>query len=533
MTNLIHFFSENPVLVLFAVIALGYPLGRLKVGPISLGVAGVLFAGLAVGAVMPGVKPPEALHILGLSLFVYAIGLSSGPSFISTIKNGGIKANIAAMAGLFAATIATVMAGFWLDPARAAGLFAGALTNTPALAGVAETLRQSHNDAGAASAVMAYSVAYPFAVGIGTTLFSLAASRFSAFFGKEPEHEELRHTTARVLNGHAAGSRLGDLIAEGYWHVAFGRLTRNGVDHVVFPDERLRHGDLISFVGGLHEVASVCHTLGEDVEEENARRDGSVDVRRVFLSNKKLAGKSIESLQLESKFGARITRVRRGDTDIVPQAGFIMELGDRLRVIAPTNKMSEIGNYLGDSYQAVGEVEMLSFALGHALGLLLGALAITVGGVTLKLGFAGGPLIVGLILGALRRTGSLIWQVPHAANMAVRQLGLAIFLAGVGLRAGGSLGTVPIGQVITLAGSALLITLIGISTTFIVAGVWLKLSPARSCGLAAAVMTQPALLAWSQERFGCGPVDEGYASAYPLAMIAKVLLAQVILVLVT
>lgn len=531
--HLARFCTENPVLVVFAVIALGYPLGRLRIGPVSLGVAGVLFAGLGVGALIPGIKPPEALHVLGLSMFVYAIGLSSGPSFVATLKSGGIRANLAALAGLAAAVMAACVAGAWLGKAQAAGLFSGALTNTPALAGVGETLRNLGDDRGATAAVMAYSVAYPLAVGLGTILFSLASRQFSRFFGEDPAHEELCQGVVRVDSTHGTGARLGDLTAEGGWQVAFGRLTRDGVDRVAFGRERLQPGDLLTFVGSAHEVERVCAALGEPVLDAGSHREGTVDVRRIFLSNRRLAGFSIERLNMEELFGARITRVRRGDADMVPPPGFVLELGDRLRVVAPTSRMKDVGNYLGDSYQAVGEVEMLTFALGHAMGLLVGALSVTVGGVSLKLGFAGGPLCVGLLLGSLRRTGALVWQVPHAANMAIRQLGLVIFLAGIGLRAGGGLGAVPLGQVAGLAGGALAITLAGVGVTLLIAGRWLGFSPARSCGLAAAVMTQPALLAWGQERFGCGPVDEGYATAYPLAMIAKVLLAQAVLVLVT
>ena len=533
MDQLAKFCTENPVLVLFAVIALGYPIGRIRVGPVSLGIAGVLFAGLCAGALIPGIQPPEALHVLGLSMFVYAIGLSSGPSFVTSLKSGGIKANLAAMAGLGAAMVVAIVAGLWLGKAEAAGLFAGALTNTPALAGVAETLRGLGNDGGSTAAVMAYSVAYPLAVGMGAVLFSLTSRRFSRYFGQDPGHEELCQTAVRVDTIHGTGARLGDLMAENHWQVAFGRLTRDGVDRVAFPRERLQPGDVLTFVGSSHENERVCAALGEPVGDAGAHREGTVDVRRIFLSNRRLAGMTIEQLNMEEQFGARVTRIRRGDADMVPPADFVLELGDRLRVVAPTARMKDVGNYLGDSYQAVGEVEMLTFALGHAMGLLVGALAVTVGGVTLKLGFAGGPLCVGLLLGSLRRTGTLVWQVPHAANMAIRQLGLVIFLAGIGLRAGGGLGSVPLGQVAGLAAAAVAITMTGICVTLILAGRWLGFSPARSCGLAAAVMTQPALLAWGQERFGCGPVDEGYATAYPLAMIAKVMLAQAVLVLVT
>lgn len=533
MASLTHFCTENPVLVLFAVIALGYPIGRVRIGPVSLGVAGVLFAGLGAGALIPGIKPPEALHVLGLSLFVYAIGLSSGPSFVTALRSGGVKANLTAMAGLTAALGAASLAGNWLGRAQAAGLFAGALTNTPALAGVSETLRTLGDERGAATAVMAYSVAYPLAVGMGTILFSLAARQFSSYFGEDPAHEELCQLAVRVDSSHGAGERLGDLTAAEGWQVAFGRLTRDGVDRVAFPSERLLPGDVLTFVGTAHEVERVCAALGEPVLDGGAHREGTVDVRRIFLSNRRLAGLTIEQLNLEEQFGGRITRVRRGDADMVPPSGFVVELGDRLRVVAPTSRMKDVGNFLGDSYQAVGEVEMLTFALGHALGLLLGALAVNVGGITLKLGFAGGPLLVGLLLGSLRRTGPLVWQVPHAANMAIRQLGLAIFLAGIGLRAGGGLGAVPLEQVAGLAGAGVVISMAGMGVTLLIAGRWLNFSPARSCGLAAAVMTQPALLAWGQERFGCGPVDEGYATAYPLAMIAKVLLAQAVLVLVS
>lgn len=525
--------TENPVLVIFAVIALGYPIGRLRIGPVSLGVAGVLFAGLGAGALFPSVRPPEALHVLGLSMFVYAIGLSSGPSFVTALKSGGLKANLAALAGLAAAFAVTLASGAWFGKARAAGLFAGGLTNTPALAGVAETLRSMGDEAGSTAAVMAYSVAYPFAVGFGTVLFSLASRQFSRFFGEDPSHEELCQAAVRVDAAHGTGARLGDLTAENHWQVAFGRLTRHGTDRVAFPRERLQPGDVLTFVGSTHETDRVCAALGERLDEAGAHREGTVDVRRIFLSNRRLAGLTVEQLGMEEQFGARVTRIRRGDADMVPPPDFVLELGDRLRVVAPTARMKEVGNFLGDSYQAVGEVEMLTFALGHAMGLLVGALAVTVGGVTLKLGFAGGPLCVGLLLGSLRRTGTLVWQVPHAANMAIRQLGLVIFLAGIGLRAGGGLGSVPIGEVAGLAGAGVLVTVIGIAATLIISGRWLGFSPARSCGLAAAVMTQPALLAWGQERFGCGPVDEGYATAYPLAMIAKVLVAQAVLMLVS
>lgn len=533
MEYLSEFCTENPVLVVFAVIALGYPIGRIRIGPVSLGVAGVLFAGLGAGAFIPDIKPPEALHVLGLSMFVYAIGLSSGPSFVTALKSGGIKANLAALSGLAAAAVAATAIGAWLGKAQAAGLFAGALTNTPALAGVAETLRNLGDDRGSAAAVMAYSVAYPLAVGLGTVLFSLASRQFSRFFGEDPAHDELCQGAVRVDSAHGTGARLGDLTAENHWQVAFGRLTRNGTDRVAFPKERLIPGDVLTFVGSAHENERVCAALGEPVGDAGAHRAGTVDVRRIFLSNRRLAGLTIEQLRMEEQFGARVTRIRRGDADMVPPPDFVLELGDRLRVVAPTARMKDVGNYLGDSYQAVGEVEMLTFALGHAMGLLLGALAVSVGGVTLKLGFAGGPLCVGLLLGSLRRTGKLVWQVPHAANMAIRQLGLVIFLAGIGLRAGGGLGSVPLGQVAGLAAAAVAVTLTGIGATLIISGRWLGFSPARSCGLAAAVMTQPALLAWGQERFGCGPVDEGYATVYPLAMIAKVLLAQAVLVLVT
>lgn len=531
MEYLAAFCTENPVLVVFAVIALGSPLGRLRVGPVSLGVAGVLFAGLGVGALIPGIKPPEALHLLGLSLFVYAIGLSSGPSFVAALKSGGIKANLAALVALVAAALAATAGGAWLGKAKAAGLFAGALTNTPALAGVGETLRHLGDDRGAAAAVMAYSIAYPVAVALGTILFSLMARYLGGFFGAEPVPEELRQATVLVTNVSGSGARLGDLTAEGGWQVAFGRLTRNGIDRVAFPDERLQPGDLLTMVGGSHEVERVCAALGELAHAVSAHHDGSVDVRRIFMSSRRLAGLPLEQLELEKLFGARVTRIRRGDADVVPPPGFVLELGDRLRVVAPTVRMREIGDYLGDSYQAVGEVEMLTFALGHALGLLLGALAITVGGVTLKLGFAGGPLCVGLLLGSLRRTGQLVWQVPHAANMAIRQLGLVIFLAGIGLRAGGSLGGVPLGQMADLVMATVVVTLVGIGVALLISSRWLGFSPARSCGLAAAVMTQPALLAWGQERFGCGPVDEGYATVYPLSMIVKILLAQAVLIL--
>jgi putative transport protein len=243
-------------------------------------------------------------------------------------------------------------------------------------------------------------------------------------------------------------------------------------------------------------------------------------------------GQRLGDLDLLERFGAVVTRVRRGDVELLPRPELVLEPGDRVRVVTYRQNMAAVTEFFGDSYRAVSEVDVLSFSLGLALGLVVGILPLSLpGGVTIKLGMAGGPLIVGLLLGVLERTGPMVWSLPYSANMTLRQLGLILFLAGVGTRAGHPFVT-------TLAqGSGFAVFAAGAGITAAVATVtlWighrlLRLPMGTMIGVLAGLQTQPAVLGFALEQSGNDLPNIGYASVYPVATIAKILIAQWLLI---
>ena len=256
-----------------------------------------------------------------------------------------------------------------------------------------------------------------------------------------------------------------------------------------------------------------------------------LDFRRIFVSNPQVAGHSLRSMNLPQQFGAVLTRVRRGDILFVPNGDTILELGDRVRILAKKDHLEAVTSFLGDSYRAVSEIDVLTLSLGIAFGVLLGLIPIPLpGGLSLKLGMAGGPLIMALILGAIGRTGPFLWNIPYSTNLTLRQFGLILFLAGIGSRSGFTfISTVT-------QGNGLLLFAAGISITFFAAFamLWtgyrlLKIPMGLLTGMLAGLGTQPALLSFASEQSKDELPNVGYASVYPIATITKIILAQIVL----
>jgi putative transport protein len=539
---LIEILRDNPLLLLFVVAALGTLLGRLRIAGFSLGVAAVLFTGLAVGSLDPALKLPEIVHLLGLVLFVYSLGLAGGPGFFASFRRRGLRDN-AFIGGmlLFAAGL-SALAGrvFGLDAAMSAGLFAGSLTNTPALAALLEAIGRGPGGEGAlAEPVIAYSVAYPVGV-VGMILAIYLLQRvFRTDYRAEAAAlsdlgvggENLEDVTVRVTNPAVAGRSLFELLRENHWRVLFVRSRRGGeislIDDLTL---QLRPGDEISVVGPPKDLAAVVALLGEPAEEKLSFDRRQIDIRRIFVSRPDVAGKRLTELALPQRFGALVSRVRRGDSDLLPNGDTVLELGDRVRVVAPRSRIEELGRFFGDSYRAVSEIDIATFGLGIALGLLLGLLPIPVPGFgTFRLGLAGGPLLVGLALGILGRTGPFLWQMPYSVNLSLRQIGVVLFLAGIGTRSGWSFADTfrhGGGLIIFLCGAA--ITCLTAFLTLWIGHRLLKIPMSLLTGMLSGLQTQPAVLAYANEQAGHGLPDVGYATVYPVATIAKILLAQII-----
>lgn len=531
----------SPLMVLFGVAAIGYLVGKVRVFGFSFGIAAVLFAGLGVGWLLPDIALPEFVVQLGLVLFVYTLGLSSGPGFFAALKLKGLRDNALALAvvsGCFGlAALFSAAAG--LQAAQAAGVFAGALTNTPALAGVVESLQRSGRPADVlAVPVVAYSLSYP--LGVILPMLAVwwakrAACAAPQAAAASPEaypaagSEPIVNVTVLVDRAPTMTAR--ELRRAHDRVVNFGRLRRDTNTDVVHDDTVFLPGDLVTVIGTKRDVEAAARVLGTPSNTHIDLDRSKVDYRRMFVSRPDVTCRPLRELRLIQNYDAVITRVRRGDIELAPHGDFELQLGDRARVVAPRARMAEVEKLLGDSQRAVAEVDVITFSLGITLGLALGAAPFPLpGGGSFRLGLAGGPLIAGLFLGRLGRTGPLVWTLPFGANLALRQFGLVLFLAGVGVRAGGSLARssgVENALAVVLVGAAL--TLMSATAAILVGHRLLKIPLDLLVGTLSGIQTQPAVLAFAVEKSGNDLPNVGYTTVYPFATIAKIILSQVLL----
>jgi putative transport protein len=541
---MIKFLVDNPLLLLFLIAALSYPLGRVKIKGGSLGVAAVLFVSLAVGAISPDLKLPEVVYMLGAVLFVYTLGLSSGPGFFASFRSKGVRNSLFMVGVLLLAALLTVVAYFvlHLKPTLAAGMFAGSLTCTPALAGVLDYIKGNApaalREAMLAEPVVGYSIAYPMGVIAMIASVVMVKRLWKVDFAREARQlQSLGGTNRRLVNRTICVTRtdLGTTTLQGLadtlgWDVNFGRLKHAGELSLITGESQVAPGDLISVVGGQEDVSRVTAYLGQESGEHLELDRSEFDFRRVFVSNPKVAGRRLKDFGLGERYGAIVTRIRRGDIEMLAHDDTVLELGDRVRVVARREDMETISRFFGDSYRALSEIDVLTFSLGIAAGLLVGLIPIPLpGGVVFKLGFAGGPLVVALILGALERSGPLVWSMPYSANLTLRQIGLTLFLAGIGTRAGYAFISTFVqggGVVLFLAGAV--ITTVTALITLWIGYRLLKIPLSLLSGMLAGVQTQPAVLGFALEQTGNDLPNIGYATAFPLALIVKIVLAQLL-----
>jgi len=545
---MIQILLENPLLLLFLVAGIGYPLGRIRIFGSSFGVAAVLFVGLAFGSLHPQMKLPEVIYMLGLSLFIYSIGLSGGPTFVASFKRQGLRYNVLVLLILLLCAALVTAAGrlLHLKGTIAAGLFSGSLTSTPALAAILDTLKHNYPGVGLeqllAEPVVGYSITYPMGV-IGTVLaITLSQRIWRINFAGEAKQlralgaptEPLMNCTIRVNRSEACCSRpLHEVRHEQGWDVIFGRIKRGAQFQLATPEEKLEVGDLVTVVGAAQEIERVAAYLGEKSEEEIDLDRSEFDFRRIFVSSQEVAGRRLCDLNLRKRFGAVVTRVRRGDDDFLPSADLVLELGDRVRVVTHHDNLKAVTKLFGDSYRAVSEVDVLTFGMGLALGLLLGIVPIPLpGGITFKFGFAGGPLVVGLVLGTIGHSGRMIWSLPYSANMTLRQIGMVLFLAGIGTRAGYSfVSTFTKGGGVLIFGIGIAITFTASLTALWVGYRVLKIPMSLLMGIIAGMQTQTAVLGYALDQTKNDLPSIGFASVYPAATIVKIICVQVLLVL--
>ncbi len=519
---MLELLTSSPLLTILLVVALGAAVGIIPFGPLRFGAAGALFVGLALGALDPALG--EGLDIvssLGLALFVYTVGIAAGETFFANLRTQlplmGLGVGvIAAVTGL-AVAVGSLLG---VDLPLVAGVLAGALTSTPALAAATAAT-------GSADAAVGYSLGYPVGVVLAIIAVSLVVSR------RWPGRSDSAPPSADGLVAESVHVEravpLGEVPGWNDETIKMSYLIRNGRTRVLVPGEDLRPRDQVLVIGAPNDVENAVSFLGHRMERELTSDRGAVDFRRLVVSSPAVAGRTVAQLNFPGRHASVLTRVRRGDTDLLARDDLVLQLGDRVLAVAPQDELEALTSFLGDSERRVSEVDALALGLGLVLGLLLGAIQIPLSGaVEFSLGPAAGPLVVGMVLGALHRTGPLIWDIPLSVNLTIRQLGLLLFLAAVGLASGPMFAE----QALTATGvrvGALSAVVLGFSAVAFLGGArLLGLSAQRAAGGFAGYVGQPAVLSFATGRVSDERIDAGYASLFAVGIIAKIIAVQVI-----
>jgi len=529
----VNFLMSQPVLLVFLLVGLGSVLGDLNIKGVGLSAAAVLFAAIAFSATATSMDlsldPTQAHQIdvlgaFGLALFTFTVGVMSGANFFASLTAGWRP--ILATVGLFVGCAGIAYGGgqlLGLSGAMSAGTFAGALTNTPALAAASAAVPLADH----AQPVLGYAVAYIFGV-LG--MLAVAQLALSRAHRDTDAPEPLISRTIRVETDSmpsiaALEERHGGMIK-------FARV-RHGEHQPVLSaseDDVLRRDDLVTAVGPARNVARVTRELGHSSSHDLSDDRRFLDYRRITVSDPRLSGLTIGELDLEQNYSARIIRVRRGDVDMLASDSLVLQTGDRVRVVANRERMDALTKYFGDSARGLADINPVGFALGIALGVGLGAIPLPFGSVSFKLGSAAGTLLVGLLFGRIRRAGPVVLTMPTSSAQAISELGILLFLTTAGLTAGTQITSA------FTSGEWWRVLLLGVAiTAFMGVAMYLvmrrlfKVGGTRLSGMIGGVQTQPAVLAFANSKTNADPrVALGYAMVYPSAMVVKILLGQIL-----
>ncbi|MCL2803084.1 MAG: transporter [Micrococcales bacterium] len=527
------FLMSQPVLIMMLMVGLGSVLGEIRIKGISIAAAAVLFVAIgfsawatSMGLVMEAGQSHqvEILGTFGLVLFTFTVGVISGSNFFASIRDGWRP--ILATLVMFVACAGLAFGGgrlLGLPGGVAAGTFAGALTNTPALAASTGALPLADQ----ALPTVGYAVSYIFGV-LGMLIVAQMALRVSSRDTDAPA--PLVSRTIRVESDSLPSIAGLEERYEG--RIKFARV-RHGEHQPILAaseDDVLRRDDLVTVVGSKDCAAAITRELGH-LSSHNLEQDRRyLDFRRITVSNPMLSGRTIAELDLEEQYSARIIRVRRGDVDMVARGSLVLQTGDRVRVTASRERMDALTKFFGDSVRGLADINPVGFALGLALGVGIGLIPVPIGANTFKLGAAAGTLIVGLIFGRLRRCGPVVLTMPTSSAQAISELGLLLFLAQAGLTAGTQISLAfSSGEWWRILLLGAVITSVMGASMFVVMRQVFKIGGTRLSGMVAGVQTQPAVLSFANAKTNADArVALGYAMVYPSAMVLKILLGQLL-----
>ncbi|HBR1872929.1 TPA: putative transporter [Klebsiella variicola] len=541
------------VSVLALVAVVGLWIGNVKIRGVGFGIGGVLFGGIIVGHFVDqaGVAlSSPMLHFIqefGLILFVYTIGIQVGPGFFASLRVSGLRLNLFAiliviLGGLVTAVLHKL---FDIPLPVVLGIFSGAVTNTPALGAGQQILR----DLGVPFEVvdqmgMSYAMAYPFGIcGILLTMWLVRlffrinvekeAQRFEESSGNG--HAHLHTINVRVENPNLNQMAIQDVPMLNSDNIVCSRLKRGELLMVPAPDTLIQAGDLLHLVGRPEDLHNAQLVIGQEVATSLSTRGTDLKVERVVVTNEKVLGKKIRDLHVKQRYDVVISRLNRAGVELVASSSASLQFGDILNLVGRQEAIDAVAAELGNAQQKLQQVQMLPVFIGIGLGVLLGSIPLFIPGfpAALKLGLAGGPLIMALILGRIGSIGKLYWFMPPSANLALRELGIVLFLAVVGLKSGGDfVATLTQGEGLSWIAYGIFITAIPLLTVGILARMLAKMNYLTLCGMLAGSMTDPPALAFANNLHATsGAAALSYATVYPLVMFLRIITPQLLAVL--
>ena len=540
------------VIIISLVSALGLYLGRIKIFGISLGITFVFFAGIFAGH-LGIVVNKDMLYFaqsFGLILFVYALGLQVGPGFFSSLKKGGVAMNMMGLGVILLGLIMTVSL-HWVTGvslSNMVGLLCGAVTNTPALGAAQQALLQIDpaNTKGVTDMALACAVAYP----LGVVGVILAIIILRALFAdkKKKDLKEQRDTTTYVAEFHVSNpaiyeKSIKDVMKLTDKHFVISRVWRNGKVSIPTSDTLLHEHDHLLIISVKSDVENIKVLFGEQENVDWNKADidwNAIDSqlisRRIAVTRNRVNGVKLGSLRLRNLYGINITRVNRAGIDLLASPDLRLQIGDRLTIVGEANSVNTVGKILGDEIKRLNNPNLLAVFIGISLGMLLGALPITLPGMStpVKLGIAGGPIIVGILMGAFGPRFHLTTYTTMSANLMLRQLGIIIYLAGLGIDSGVHFfETVFRAEGLLWIGLGFLLTIVPVLIVGFISSQFFKLDYAHNVGMLCGSMANPMALSYANTTVDGDEPSVSYATVYPLSMFIRVISAQLVLMLFT
>lgn len=536
----------HSVLILSLVIAFGIMLGKVKIAGISLGVTWILFVGIVFGHFNLSLNE-HLLHFLkefGLILFVYSIGLQVGPGFFSAFKKGGFTLNILAVTSVSLSVAVAIVLYLVTDTpiTTIVGILSGAVTNTPGL-GAAQQANSDLNGIDAPEIAMGYAVAYP--LGVIGAILALQSLKYILKINTTTEEAEaekgmghlqeltVRPVSLEIINKAIDNKTIKDIHPLVNRKFVISRIRdQYGKQELVNSDTELHLGDQILVISNPKDIEAITVFFGKQIDVKWEDEDSNLVSRRILITKPELNGKTLSQLRIRRNFGASITRVNRSGVDLVAAPNLQLQMGDRVTVVGSELAVSHAEKILGNSLKRLNHPNLIPIFIGIALGCILGSIPFMLPGIPqpLKLGLAGGPLIISILISRFGPHYKLITYTTMSANLMVREIGISLFLACVGLGAGkGFIETIVNEGGYMWIGYGAIITIFPLLLTGLIGRYGCKLNYYTLIGILSGANTNPPALAYSNEQTSCNAPAVGYATVYPLAMFLRVLSAQLLI----